>query len=170
MDSHTLAPITAALIDVQLTASGAATTVGSTGTIHYSIKGKAYTASALSSTATPTTDWATGLAFTALAKNYGTVFMFGLDAAGTLRVIQGTVVPLDGIVSSNKFIIAPEFGGLGAAGSGSDANNFCPIAYITVANGTTGSGWTFGTSNWNATGITVAIQNVIGMPSRPQVA
>lgn len=170
MDNQSLAPLTASLIDVQLTASGAATTVSSTGTIHYAIRGKAYVASALSSTATPTTDWATGVAFSALAKNYGTVFMFGLDSGGTLRVIQGTVVSLDGIAGSNKFINAPQFGGLGPSGSGSTDNDFCPIAYMTVANGTTGSNWTFGTSNWNATGITLAIQNVIGMPDRPQVA
>ena len=170
MDNQAAAPITMALIDVQLTASGAATTVGSTGTVHYAIRGKAYTAAALSSTATPTTDWATGSAFTALAKNKGTVFLFGLDSGGTLRVIQGTVVDLDGIVSSNKFLVAPQFGGLGPSGSGTTDNDFCPIAYITVANGTTGSNWTFGTSNWNATGITLAIQNVVGMPDRPQIA
>jgi len=170
MDNQSAAPLTLCLIDVQLTASGAATTVGSTGTMHYAIRGKAYTLAALSSTATPTTDWATGAAFTALAKNNGTVFLFGVDSTGTLRVVQGTVVPLDGIVSSNKFINAPQFGGLGPSGSGSTDNDFCPIAYMTVANGTTGSNWTFGTSNWNATGITTAIQNVIGMPDRPQTA
>lgn len=169
MDNQAKAPATLCLIDVQLTASGAATTVGSTGSIHYAIRGKAYVASALSSTATPTTDWVTGLAFTALAKNFGTVFMLGLDSGGTLRVVQGTVVALDGIVSSNKFLVAPQFGGLGPQGSGSTGNDFCPIAYIVVANGTTGSNWTFGTSNWNATGITLGIVNIVTIPDRPQI-
>lgn len=170
MDNQSAAPATICLIDVLLTATGAATTVGSTGTVHYGIRGKAYTAAALSSTATPTTDWATGVAFAALPINFGTVFMFGLDSGGTLRVIQGNVVPLDGIVSSNKFIVAPQFGALGPSGSGTTDNDFCPIAYIVVKNGTTGSGWTFGTSNWNATGITLGIQNIISMPDRPQIS
>jgi hypothetical protein len=44
------------------------------------------------------------------------------------------------------------------------------VSYIVVKNGSTGSNWTFGTSNWNATGITLGIQDVMTLTGRPQVS
>ncbi len=178
MDAQALAPITMCLGKVTL-AAGATTTLSSTGTIVYCIRGKAYSASALSSTATPTTDYATGIAFkpipipaTApnLAAGYGSIYMVGLDAAGTLRVIQGTIEALD---AGGKFINAPQFGGLAPAGSvTSTTANFCPIGYIVVQLGATAvATWTFGTNNLSSvTGVTYTFVDVVCEPDRPQVA
>tara|TARA_R110000868_G_scaffold319759_1_gene580700 strand:+ start:4237 stop:4695 length:459 start_codon:yes stop_codon:yes gene_type:complete len=152
-----MAPITMNLVKTALTASGAATTVGS-GTMYYAIKGKAYTLALMSGTATPTTDINTGSAFTALAVLTGSVFLFGLNAAGDLKVAQGTVQALD---VNEKFVLAPQFPAMPA--------DFCPIAYITVKVGSSGSAWTFGSSNWNATDVVLVIQDIVGLPERPQV-
>lgn len=172
MDVQQSQPLTMCFLKVALTATGAATTIGSTGTIPFMIKGKAYSKAALSSTATPTTDWSTGNAFLPVIASTGSVFAVGLDSGGTVRVIQGTVVPTDGVASSTKFLPnAPQFGGTGPAGSGSTDNDFCPIAYILVKGDTTVSGnWVFGTGNWNATGITLTIVDCCMLPDRPQAS
>jgi hypothetical protein len=164
MDNLSFPPFTLCAIKVALTASGAATTVGSTGTVHYCIKGKAYTTSAASSSATPTTDAVTGAAFVAVPANYGSVFVLCLDGSSStfataLKVVQGSVVALD---SAGNFVVAPQFGTI--------PDTLCPVSYIVVKNGSTGSNWTFGTSNWNATGITLGIQDVMTLTGRPQVS
>ena len=177
MDLQQFNPVTMCLSKVTL-AAGTTTTLSNTGAIVYAIRGKAYSASALNNTATPTVDFATGNAFlpipipaTApnLAAGYGSIFMAGLDHAGTLRVIQGTVVPLD---SSGNFINAPQFGALGPAGSGSTDQDFCPIGYIVVKLGATAvATWTFGTNNLSGvTGVTYAFQDLISETDRPQVS
>ncbi len=177
MDAQQFAPVTMCLGKVTL-AAGTTTTLSNTGTIVYAIRGKALSASALSNTATPTTDFATGVAFKAipipntspnLGLGYGSVYMVGLDKAGTLRVIQGTIEALD--VSGN-FINAPQFGALGPSGSGSTDNDFCPIGYIVVKLGSTAvATWTFGTNNLSSiTGVTFTFVDVITEPDRPQVA
>lgn len=177
MDLQQFNPVTMCLSKVTL-AAGTTTTLSNTGAIVYAIRGKAYSASALNNTATPTVDFATGNAFlpipipaTApnLAAGYGSIFMVGLDHAGTLRVIQGTVVPLD---SSGNFINAPQFGALGPAGSGSTDQDFCPIGYIVVKLGATAvATWTFGTNNLSGvTGVTYAFQDLISETDRPQVS
>jgi hypothetical protein len=164
MDQLSQIPFTLCAIKVALTATGAATTVGSTGTVHYCIKGKAYTTSAASSSATPTTDATTAAAFVAVPINYGCVYVLGLDGssatfATALKVSQGALVALD---SAGSFVLAPQFPAF--------PDTVCPVAYIVVKNGATGSAWTFGTSNWNATGITLGIQDVMTLTGRPQVS
>lgn len=133
MDTLQAIPITMCLGKVTL-AAGTTTTISNTGTTVFAIRGKAYSKGAMTNAATPTTDYATGLAFkpipipaTApnLAAGYGSIFMVGLDHSGNLRVIQGTIEALD---ASGNFINAPQFGALGVAGSGSTDNDFCPSA------------------------------------------
>lgn len=170
MDNQSAVPITMCLSKVTL-AAGTTSTLSNTGTTIFAIKGKAYSKAAMSNVATPTTDWATGLAFLAILPNFGSVFMVGFDSGGNLRVIQGTLAPLD---SAGAFITAPQFGGFAPAGSGSNDNDFCPIGYIVVKAGATASaaGWYFGTGNLAtpAAGITITYTDVIGWPDRPQIS
>lgn len=170
MDNQAFAPVTMCLSKVTL-AAGTTTTLSNTGTTIYAIKGKAYSKSAMSNAATPTTDWATGNAFLPVPANYGSVYMIGFDSGGNLRAIQGTVTPLD---SAGNFRQAPQFGGFGPAGSGSTDNDFCPIGYLVIKAGSTASsspGWLFGSSNMSSvTGITYTFVDVIGWPDRPRIS
>ena len=95
--------------------------------------------------------------------------MVGLDHSGNVRVIQGQIAALDG---SGNFITAPQYGGMGPAGSGSTDNDFCPIGQIVVQLGATAvATWTFGTNNLSSvTGVTYTFDDLVGMPDRPQVS
>lgn len=165
-------------------AAGTTTTISNTGTILFCIKGKAYSKSAMTNAATPTTDWATGNNFIPIpiplstpnlagvpngAAGYASIFMVGLDKADTVRVIQGTIVALDG---SGNFLQAPQFGGAAPNGSGTTDNDFCPIGYIIVKLGTTAvATWTFGTNNLSSvTGVTYVFVDLMGFPDRPQTS
>lgn len=143
-------------------AAGTTSTLSSTGTVYYCINGKAYSHAALSNTATPTTDATTAAAFVPITTNMGAVIVIGFNAAGTLKAAQGGLQALD--VAGN-FIVSPQFPAL--------PDDFCPIAYQVIKAGATASasGWIFGTSNQaSVTGITYAIQDLMTMPGRPQVA
>lgn len=177
MDIQQATPVTMNFTKAAL-AAGTTTTISTTGTTTYAIKGKFYTKTAITNGATPTTDWATAAAFipipipnTApnLALGYGCIYTVGLDSTGAVRVIQGTIVPLD--VSGN-FINAPQFGGLGPQGSGSTDNDFCPIGYIVVKLGATAvATWTFGTNNLSSvTGVTYTFVDIATLPDRPQIS
>jgi hypothetical protein len=177
MDYQSAQPATICLSKVAL-AAGTTTTLSTTGTTLYGIRGKAYTKTAITNGATPTTDWATGLAFKPiptplvapnLANGYGCVFAVGLDSTGAIRVVQGTIEALD---IAGLFINAPQFGGDGPAGSGSTDNDFCPIGYIVVKLGATAvAAWTFGSNNLSGvTGITYSFTDVITLPDRPVVS
>lgn len=166
MDALQTPPLTLCVSKATLAASGAATTWSTTGATLYCIKGKAYTTSAASSAASPTSDAALGTTFASntLAANQGTVFVWCYDGSSTtaataIKVCQGSEEALD--VSGN-FLKAPDFPGI--------PDTLAPFAYTVVKNGSTGSAWTFGTSNWNATGITLAHQDVMTLPGRPQVS
>lgn len=183
MDYQSLIPVTMCLSKVAL-AAGTTTTISTTGTTIFAVKGKAYSKTAITNGATPTTDWATGLAFIPIpiplsspnlagvpngAAGYGCVYVVGLDSTGAIRVIQGQIAALDG---SGNFITAPQFGGDGPTGSGSTDNDFCPIGYIIVKLGSTAvATWTFGTNNNSGvTGVTLTFVDVITLPGRPQVS
>ena len=166
MDALQTPPLTMCVSKATLAASGAATTWSTTGATLYCIKGKAYTTSAASSAASPTSDGSLGTTFASntLAANQGTVFVWCYDGSSTtaataIKVCQGSEESLD---ASGNFIKAPDFPGI--------PDTLCPFAYTVVKNGSTGSAWTFGTSNWNATGITLAHQDVMTLPGRPQVS
>lgn len=161
MDQLQTLPMTLCLGKVAL-AAGTTTTLSNTGTITYAIRSKALSRAALSNTATPTLDVNTGLAFAPVLPNKGSVFVIGLNAAGTLQVAQGTIESLD---ASGAFIYAPQFP--------ATPNDFCPIAYEVIRAGSTASasGWIFGTSNQSAvTGITYTFVDVVNIPDRPQVS
>lgn len=162
MDFQAAQPYTMCVSKAAL-AAGTTTTLSNTGTILFAIRGKAYSKAAMTNAATPTTDWGTLLPFVPVPANFGSVFLVGNDAAGNLRAVQGTVVPLD---ANGNFINAPQFGGAPL--------NFCAIGYLIVKAGATASsapGWVFGTSNMSGvTGITYTFVDVMGLPDRPQIA
>lgn len=123
------------------------------------IGGKFFTAlAAQTNTATPTTD-GNGDAFTALAASQVSVFVFTMVAAGTIAVFQGSVEDLE----SNTVVTAPSFPDI-------DLETYCPFGYVVVVNDSTGSAWTFGASNWTATGVTDTYTDVCVLPSRPQTS
>ncbi len=181
MDSQQFAPLT---VNNVKTGMGAGTTTTVTQTIPagitanvYTIRGEMYTTAALTNGATPTTDYATGKAFLPVLANQGCVFMLGLNAAGTLKVIQGQIANLDTITVPGNFLTAPQFGALGPSGSANGAgggNDFCPIAYLLIQAGSTANnttGWTFGTNNMSGvTGITYTFRDIAGVTDRPQVS
>lgn len=163
MDYQELMPLTLAFVKVTL-AAGTTTTLSNTGTIPYCIRGKAYSKGAMTNNATTTTDALTGVAFLPVPANFGSVYLVGLNAAGTLVAVQGTVTPLRS--DTGLFIQAPQFGGVPL--------DFCPIGYIVIKAGSTASsapGWRYGTDNMSGvTGIVYTFVDVCGMPDRPQIA
>jgi hypothetical protein len=178
MDNQEFAPVTCCFTKAGLAVGTTSTLTqtlvgGATGNV-LAIRGKTYLVAALSNTATPTADWATGKAFFPVLANQGCVFMIGFSAAGGLKAIQGQVCSLD---ANGNFVTAPQFGGLGPAGSGSGAGggaDFCPIGYLVVQAGSTANnttGWTFGTNNMSSvTGLTWTLDDVCGITDRPQVS
>ena len=125
------------------------------------IEGKWATAlSAQTNTASPTTDSTTGAAFNALAASQGCLLVWGITAAGAIQLAQGPIVDLDTDSNDFKDGQAPEFPTI--------LDTVCPIAYTVIKNGSTGSAWTPGTSNWTATGIVDTFVDIAVMPDRPQ--
>jgi hypothetical protein len=161
MDFLASQPLTGCLSKASL-AAGTTTTISTTGTTTYAIQGKAYTKSAITNGATPTTDAATGAAFTGITASQGTVVVVGLDASGNVKAAQGSVQALD---SAGNFINAPQMPYV--------PDTMCPIGYIVLKGGSTLSGtWTFGSSNLSSvTGMTYTFVDVaLGLPARPQVS
>lgn len=162
MDMHALRSVTIGPKRATL-AAGTTTTLSNTGTMAYTIRGKDYSVSAWSNTATPTTDIVTGAAFDGVKANKGSVFVVGLNAAGAMKAAQGTITDLD---SAGAFKLAPQFPGL--------PTDFAPVGYIVIKAGSTANnttGWVFGTNNMSSvTGITYTFVDSSILPDRPQVS
>lgn len=160
MDQLMQVPLTLCLSKVSL-AAGTTSTISTTGTTTYGIRGKAYNKTAITNGATPTTDVNTGLAFPSLSANQGTVVVIGLDASGNIKAAQGQIQALD---VNGSFILASLMPNVLAT--------ICPIGYIILQAGSTLTGtWTFGTNNLSSvTGMTYTFVDLIGMPDRPQVS
>lgn len=153
-----------------LTATGAETVHDTTVLLNFCINGKGYTKSGTNADqATPTTDYNTGAAFPVLvggasvagAYGNGCVVVWGYNSSGTVKCMMGGHQALD---SAGNFIVAPQFPAV--------PDDICPFAYQVLKAGATASATAiiFGTANWNATGYTNAIVNILCMPSRPQVS
>jgi hypothetical protein len=141
-------------------AAGTTTTYTTAAATGGSIRGKFATAlAAQTNTATPTTQ-GDGSAFTALAAGEASVYVFTLVAAGTIAVFQGSVESLDDADAVN---IAPSFPFI-------DTDTYMPFGYVVIVNDSTGSAWTFGASNWTATGVTDTYTDVTSLPLRAQSA
>jgi len=82
--------------------------------------------------------------------------VLGLDSGGNIKAMQGPIITLD---AAGNFQSAAEFPVV--------PDTIAAFAYIVCKNGSTGSAWTFGTSNWNATGMTATPVSIFGLPARP---
>jgi hypothetical protein len=142
-------------------AAGTTSTVSTTNAITGCIRGKSVTKTALSNTATPTTDATTGAAFPSISANQGTIVLLGIDASGNLKASQGTIQALD---VAGAFIQAPQFPMV--------PDTVLPFSYIVLKGGSTLSGtWTFGTNNLSSvTGMTYSFVDIMTLPDRPQVS
>lgn len=145
-------------------AAGTTTTFSTTGATLYCIKGKAFSTAAATNAATPTLDGNTGVAFKGVDINKGSVFVHAYNGNGTaanaIKVYQGTIVDLD---SAGNFLSAPELPML--------PDDVCPFAYELIQVASNGSTWTFGASNQaSVTGVTYTRQDIMVLPSRPQLS
>jgi hypothetical protein len=143
--------------------SGAATTysTGST-SLQYAVRGKAATKAQVSGGTTPTTDAVTGAAIT-LTANQARAVVWMLNSAGTVFVQAGPVVDLD---SAGNYI-----GGKPPAMPWVDLATYCPIAYtLHKASSSLSGTFTFGSSNWNTTGMTHTVVDLLTLPDRPQTS
>lgn len=150
--------------------TGTTSTLTTTATIVPVLDGKFMTTlSAITNQAAPTTDYNTGVAFPVIpggggvtnTPGSGCVAVYGL-VAGVVKVVQGPISRLD--MQGNFRYDAPQFPDIPA--------DFVPFAYQVLKAGATASATAIqlGVSNWNATGYTNVIQNVMQLPSRPQVS
>lgn len=160
MDRLQQTPLTGA-VSLGVLAAGTTSTISTTNAVNFAIKGKGYTHAALTNQATPTTDANTGAAFVGVKKGYGSVFVYGFNAAGTLLCAQGEVVALDTSDSTYAWKHKPQLPAL--------PDDFCPFGILTILAGSTAdatTGWVQGTSNQaSVTGITYARTDVmLGMP------
>jgi hypothetical protein len=142
--------------------SGAATTfTTSATTLQYCIGGKAFSKAQISGGATPTTDAVTAAAIT-LAASQARAVVWCLDTSGNPKVVAGPVVSLD---SAGNYIDGqpPQFPSY-------IPDTLCPIAYTLHKASSAASAWTFGSSNWNATGLSHTVVDVLVLPDRPQTS
>jgi hypothetical protein len=139
--------------------AGTTTTVTTSRVVPYTIRGKAYRGSALTNQAFPSTDHTTGSAFTSIAASKACMLILGRNAAGDLVAAQGPSVDLD---TNNNYQYAPQFPPI--------KDTLAPFAYVVCKNGSTGSAWTPGTSNWTATGMTATFVDINDVPDRPQTS
>lgn len=136
--------------------SGAATTYSTGATaMSFMNDGKFLTKTQVSSGATPTTDGVTGLAFKAQAANTACAYLWSITAGGTHRLSQGPIQSYTDTTAGSTPCPLPQI-----------PSNDTPFAYVVIKNGSTGSNWTIGSSNWNATGITVDTPvNICNVPA-----
>lgn len=161
MDFLAAQPLTGCMMNAAL-AAGTTTTISTTGTTHFAIRGKAYSTAAKTNAATPTTDSVTSAAFTGFTANNGTVVVICFDSSGAVKACQGSITALD---AGGSFVVAPQFPTI--------PDDLCPIGYIVLKGGSTLSGtFTFGSSNLSGvTGMTYTFVSLaLGIPGRPQVS
>jgi hypothetical protein len=136
--------------------SGAATTYSSSA-FGYALNGDAYAKALVSGGATPTTDGNTGAAFKALAASQACAFVWAVDASGTVKVYQGPIVTWGDTSAGSTPCPLPAIPG-----------NVAPFAAHTVQNGSAGTAWTFGSSNWNQSGLSaITVRNLCQLRNQP---
>lgn len=161
MDLLTFSGVSGCLNSGLLTAAGAETVYDTTVIIEFAIDGVLYRKAAVTDGTTPTTDGNTGAAFTALTADQTCYFLWCLNSSGTVKVAQGEIVDGDPDVNVP---LGGSYPSVPAVPAGC-----VPFAIQRVHADGTASAWTFGTSNWNATGIYDVILNLAGLPIRPPV-
>jgi len=160
MDTLQSTPLTLTLSYAGLSA-GTTTTYTTANAVNYAIAGVAYTKAAQTNAATPTADATTGAAFLPVSANQGSVYVFGYDASGNLKVSQGQVQALD--VQGN-FINSPQFPAI--------PDGVAVFGYLVFKGASNlASAWTFGSSNLSGvTGATYSFKSLATLPARPVVA
>lgn len=145
-----------------LTATGGVNTFSTANVLHYSIDGDAFTKAAVTNAATPTVDVVSGKAITLTAGNAIAV-AWGINDAGNFFVIGSKPVVWDGGT------VAPSFGFGNQVPETPQFERPYAMFAITMLKASSAlvGTWTFGTSLWNATGLTVAHHNVLLPPPRP---
>jgi hypothetical protein len=140
-------------------AAGTTTTL-TTAAISIVLGGRYYAIAGATNGAAGTTDAVTGAAFRAIPVLGAGIFVVGYDAAGTRRVIQGTVIPAGGYTAGDE-MNALEFPNV--------PDEICAIGYIVVQVGSTGAAWTWGTSNFSGppTGVTFTFVDCAYLPAKP---
>lgn len=138
--------------------SGAVTTY-STSAFGFALNGDHFARAAVSGGATPTTDGNTGAAITLTANNARAI-VWTVNAAGTIQVFAGPITPWVDTTANSTACPLPNIPG-----------NVTPFAAHTVQAGSTTVGtWTFGSSNWNATGISaITVRNLCQLRNQPLV-
>lgn len=164
-DALSSAPLTQTLNKAGLS-NGTTTTFSFTASpLQFAIRSKAYSKAAQTNAATPTTDAGTGAAFVPVPANSGSVFVWGYDAAGSLKVYQGQIQALDGIAdgANARFVTAPQFPAI--------PDTVAAFAYTIVKVGASGSAFSFGSvALVSGANVGVIHQDIIALPDRPQVA
>ena len=139
-----------------LTATGTETLYDTTVAIPYCINGIGYSFATKNSQASPAVDAVTGAAFVPLAADEACCFVWCVDANAAIKAVQGSIVDVDG--DTDVRVVDPPYPMIPAT--------LCPIAVQVIQTAGTSSAWTFGSSNWDATGVTDVIVNVFTLPSR----
>ena len=157
-------PATRATVSGLLTATGGETFYDTTVVIQFAIDGiMGASRAAVTNGTTPLLD-GDGDALKTLvgtaSAGEGCVMVWALKDDATVVVFQG---PISDLNADGDFTIAPDFPTI-------DLTTYCPFAYQILKHTANASTITFGTSNWNATGFTNVIHNVLELPSRPQIA
>lgn len=130
---------------VYANSGGANTNISTTNATTWTINGVAYNSAAIGAAAAPTTDVRTGVAPPAILGAQAAVVVIGLNASGALRFVQGPIASFpSGSAAGDVVLTLPPI-----------PANFCPIAYQVIKNKNTAgtAGWTFGTSNFNASNL-----------------
>lgn len=146
--------------------AGSTSTVTTTADTRCIINGKFATVYSTAATqASPTTDATTGVAFVALAPNQTCSLVWGLNAAGTVKLSQGPIIStLVGVTTTvGGLQVEPQFPAL--------PDDFCEMAYTIARTAPSASAWTPGTSSWTASGVSCStFQNIGVLPARPQAS
>ena len=140
-----------------LATAGAATTHATTVAIKYMIAGILYSKATITGGATPVVDGNTGLAFDPIPADSIGCFVWGLDAAGAVSLYQGDILTVDGSTDIAEVFPQPPALPGGVA----------PFGYAVVQTNGAASDFVIGTSNWNATGVTVGVHDIGTIPARP---
>lgn len=135
-----------------------ATTYDMTAALDFAIQGKAYTKATVSNGTTPTTDANTAAAIT-LGPNQGVAVLWGVNASGTVSVYAGRKQT---VTDAGVFDIAPEFAPV--------PDNIAVFGYSVHKADSTVTTWTFGSSNWDASGVTSTAQSLLCIPPKPVTA
>lgn len=155
-EQYKLGGLTAALSNAALTGLSGAATTHSYSAFLISYRGILTTIAANSGVATPTTDAVTGAAFLPLTASKGCVFLWQVTPAEVDNVTQGKIVDLD--AQGNFTWTLPSWPPI--------ADGTVAYAYAVIKASAAASTWTFGSSNWNATGISIVVKNISTLPSR----